>query len=125
MLNRLKVNFQSTRYILVSVFMYIYIFLSLWICVEIFKLNDFYSYFFIYITMYLLDYYLTLKWVFNKNHNKNIFLKYLIYLLSFLVLNLVMYKIISSFVFYMYSAFFVAAMLFPLRYFVSRNVVYK
>lgn len=116
---------QPAKYILISFFMYFYIFISLWVYVEICNFNDIYSYFFIYFSMYVLDYYLTLKWVFQKKHSKNIFIKYLIYLVSFLLLNTYIYKTISSYIFYMHAAFIVAILIFPLRYVVSKKIVYK
>lgn len=116
---------QTAKYILLSFFMYFYIFISLWIYVEICKFNDLYSYFFIYLTMYILDYYLTLKWIFIKKHNKSIFIKYLIYLFTFLLINTYIYEIISDSFFYMYAAFIVAVLIFPLRYLVSKKWVYK
>lgn len=102
-----------------------YVFLSLWALVDIFFIDKLYAYFFVYFSVYSLDYLLTLRWVFKKKHNKIIIIKYLIYLIAFLMLNTLIYEIISSYIYYLYAAFIVAILIFPLRYLISSKWVYK
>ena len=123
----MKFNFFSkeVRYILVSTLLYIYVFFLLWVLVDMLFMDSLLAYFIVYLSVYTLDYLLTLRWVFKKKHNKVIIIKYLIYLIAFLVLNTLIYEIISSYIYYLYAAFIVAILIFPLRYLISSKWVYK
>lgn len=123
----MEINFFSkqVRYILVSALLYIYVFFLLWILVDILFMNSLLAYFLVYFSVYTLDYLLTLRWVFKKRHNKTIIIKYLIYLIAFLGLNTLIFKITSSYIYYLYAAFIVAILIFPLRYLVSTKWIYK
>ena len=123
----MKFNFFSkqVRYILLSTLLYIYVFFLLWVLVDMLFMDSLFAYFIVYLSVYTLDYLLTLRWVFEKKHNKIIIIKYLIYLIAFLMLNTLIYEIISSYIYYLYAAFIVAILIFPLRYLVSSKWVYK
>lgn len=122
----MKFNFSKQfRYILLSALLYVYVFFLLWVLVDTLFMDSLLAYFIVYLSVYTLDYLLTLRWVFKKKHNKIIIIKYLIYLIAFLMLNTLIYEIISSYIYYLYSAFIVAILIFPLRYLVSSKWVYK
>lgn len=122
----MKFNFnRQFRYILLSALLYIYVFFLLWVLVDTLFMDSLLAYFIVYLSVYTLDYLLTLRWVFKKKHKKVIIIKYLIYLIAFLILNTLIYEIISSYIYYLYAAFIVAILIFPLRYLVSSKWVYK
>ena len=116
---------ESSRYIFISMMFYIYVFLGLWILVEAIQLNSLLAYICIYASAYIINYVITLKWVFRANHKNLIAIKYLIYLFFFLVINSLMYKILLDYLYFMNAAFLVAVILFPLRYISSKFLVYK
>jgi len=116
---------EPFRYIFISMMLYIYVFLGLWILVKEIKLNSLLAYISIYASVYLIDYVTTLKWVFRVNHKNLIAIKYLIYLFFFLIINSLMYKILLDYLYFMNAAFLVAVILFPFRYISSKFLVYK
>ncbi len=123
----MEINFfnKQIKYILVSALLYVSVFFLLWFLVDKLFMDNLLAYFLVYLSVYTLDYLLTLRWVFKKKHNKIIIIKYLIYLIAFLGINTLIYKIISGYVYYIYAAFIVAVLLFPLRYIASSLWVYK
>ena len=59
---------ELVGYISVSLFMYLYIFLSLSVLVYLFSYNELVAYLLAYSSAYLVDYILTLKFVFKETH---------------------------------------------------------
>lgn len=116
---------EPFRYIFVSIALYVYVFLGLWVAVEEMKLNNLIAYIYIYTSVYFIDYISTLKWVFKETHKNLIAIKYLIYLIFFLILNSFMYKILIEYLYFMNAALVVAIILFPLRYVTAKFFVYK
>ena len=116
---------ESFRYIFISMMLYIYVFFGLWILVEAIQLPSLLAYICIYASVYLIDYVTTLKWVFRANHKNLIAIKYLIYLIFFLVINSLMYKVLLDYLYFMNAAIVVAVILFPLRYISSKFFIYK
>jgi len=121
----IKDIYQPIRYIIISIILYLYVFLGLWIAVEKLKFDNFFSYVVIYASVYLIDYLLTLKWVFRVSHRNFLALKYLLYLASFLLLNSLIYNMLQERLYFMNAAIIVAIILFPLRYISSKFFVYK
>jgi len=117
--------YQSARYISTSIVLYFYVFFGLWICVEKFGFDDFFSYIVIYSSVYLINYLVAIKWVFKLNHRKIVVTKYLIYLATFLVIHSLVYKTIKEHLYFMNAAIIAAVILFPLRYISSKLFVFK
>ena len=117
-------SFEKTKYILVSLILYTYVFGVLWFFVEALGLDEFISYIITYLSAYLFDYLLTLKWVFKGEHKNKKLYKYLLYLFFCLLINFILYRFVFEYFNYMISALFVAVALFPLRFFISKAFVY-
>jgi hypothetical protein len=116
---------EPFRYIFLSLALYIYVFFGLWVAVEVIKLNSLLAYIYIYASVYLIDYISTLKWVFKETHKNLIAIKYLIYLIFFLVLNSLIYTMLLDYLYFMNAAIVVAVILFPLRYITAKFFVYR
>ena len=112
-------------YISVSLFMYFYIFLSLSVLVYVFSYNELVAYLLAYCSAYLVDYILTLKFVFRATHFWAKPVKYIVYILFFLALNTYIYVILLSYFSFLISALLTAMLLMPFKFAVSKYWVYK
>ena len=114
------------KYISVSAISYLYILTLLYFLVNKFNFDKLYSYVFVYITVYIVEYTLTLKFVFKKNHSAKKTFKFLIYVILFLFISSILYKYFLILkVNYLIGAILVAIILMPLRYFSNKLWVYK
>ena len=77
--------------------MYFYIFLSLSLLVYVFSYNEIVAYLLAYSSAYLVDYILTLKFVFRETHSWTKPVKYIVYILFFLALNTYIYVILLNY----------------------------
>ena len=112
-------------YIWVSLFMYFYIFLSLSVLVYVFSYNELVAYLLAYCSAYLVDYILTLKFVFRETHFWTKPVKYIVYILFFLALNTYIYVILLNYFSFLISALLTAMLLMPFKFAVSKYWVYK
>jgi putative flippase GtrA len=79
----------------------------------------------IYLFAYMFDYYLTLKFVFNKEHKSPALIRYVLYLVSFYVLNNLLFNgFLWLNINHLIASMFVIAILFPLRFFVNKFLVF-
>jgi hypothetical protein len=118
--------FQLTKYVFLSAFGYIYVFIMMFLLTGLAKVNARISYFVIYLSAYTLDYYLTLKYVFNTKHSIRKITKYIIYLASFFVLGNFLFNIFMELsAQYLVATLIVMCILFPLRFLVNKLIVYK
>lgn len=113
------------RYLYVSVSVYAYIFIGIYLLVNLFSLPEFSSYILIYGIAYILDYTFTLFFVFRRKHDFSKLIKYLIYIISFFFINALLYKIALNLgINYLLSVVLVAGILMPLRFLVNKYWVY-
>ena len=112
-------------YISVSLFMYFYIFLSLSLLVYVFSYNEIVAYLLAYCSAYLVDYILTLKFVFRETHFWTKPVKYIVYILISLALNTYIYIILLNYFSFLISALLTAMLLMPFKFAVSKYWVYK
>lgn len=113
------------KYISVSLLTYLYILTLLFFLVSEFNFDKLYSYIFIYISVYIIEYTLTLRFVFKKTHSVEKFLKFLIYIFLFLFISSILYKYFLILkVNYLIGAILVAIILIPFRYFSNKFWVY-
>jgi putative flippase GtrA len=116
---------EILRYILVSLGGYIFIFFFLYLLINILKLNKSIAYFVIYAFVYLFDYLITLKYVFRRRHKNTIILKYFLQLATFFLLNNLLFNSLIYFgIQYMIATVVVIIILFPIRFFTKKFIVY-
>ena len=118
-----------SKYTTASVVSFVSIFALMFIFVDILKIGLRVSYFIIYIFAYIADYLINLKIIFLKTHNMKTVKKYLLQLPIFFVLRNVLFNFFTLFAFfkvnYILSTILVVAILFPLRFLVQKNIIYK
>ena len=112
-------------YISVSVFMYVYIFSSLSVLVFIFSYDELIAYLVTYSSAYLLDYLLSLKFVFRETHFWTKPIKYILYVLFFLGLNTFLYASLLDYFSFLISALLTAMLLMPFKFLLSKHWVYQ
>lgn len=115
-----------SKYFIISVLSYIYVFSALYVLVSIYKVNKTVAFIIVYGSSYVLLYLIQLKFLFKKKHHKTKFVRYVIsvlalYLTANLCYNLGLFLNIN----YLLSTVITIALLFPLRLFVYTFYVYK
>lgn len=117
---------QGYRYILISVISYAYIFISLYILVDVFNWHKQLSFLVVYGIAYLLLYTIQLKFIFFGSHDTRKFAKYCIVILSFYFIANVLYFIgLKLDIHYLITTVFTICILMPLRFIVYKYIVYK
>lgn len=117
---------QIYKYILISVVGYMYVFSSLYVLVDVFELNKSFSFMLVYGILYILLYSVQLKYLFNKTHSKNKFIRFCISIITFYFLANFLYNIGVYFeINYLISTLLTVAILMPLRFIISKFVVFK
>lgn len=116
---------QIVRYILISVFGYTYIFLSLYLLVRIINIDKSIAFMVTYAIWYLLLYFIQLKLLFKTYHKKNKLIKFCVFLVTFYLLanllyNTGMYLKLD----YIISTVITILILMPIRFIVSKYYVY-
>ncbi|KKQ35707.1 MAG: GtrA-like protein [candidate division WS6 bacterium GW2011_GWA2_37_6] len=117
---------ELIKYIFISVFGYVAVFICLYLLIDILGINERVSYFFIYVIFYVITYLLGVAFVFKTSHsNKKVF-KFLIYIIIFFSLNNLIFNVILfSGLSYQIVVIITMFILFPLRFLSSKLVVYK
>lgn len=114
------------KYLMTSVFVYIYILAAIYALVDFLQMDKVVAYITVYITAYVMEYTLTLRLVFNEQHRLSKVLKYLGYVAVFLGLSTLLYKLqISVGVYYLLATLLTAVVLMPVRFFVNKYWVYR
>lgn len=121
-----NVRQQLLRYIIISLFGYSFVFVGLYILVDIFEIDKSFSFMMIYGVSYILLYGLQLKLLFKKDHNINKLFKFFISMLFFYIWANIFYNIgiwlnLNHFI----ATLLTIGVLFPFRFFVSKYFVYK
>ena len=117
---------QGYRYTLISIFSYEYVFVSLYLLVDVFNWNKQLSFLVVYGIAYLLLYTIQLNFLFFKSHDKRKFLKYCFVILSFyLIANLLYFIGLKFGVHYLITTVLTIFVLMPLRFIVYKYFVYK
>lgn len=122
----LKSKKQIYKYILISVLGYLYVFFSLYLLVDVFNINKSIAFMLIYGVLYLLLYLIQLKYLFYAKHNKYKFIRFcasiiIFYLIANLFYNIGIYLEIN----YLLSTLLTVAILMPIRFLVSKFIVFK
>lgn len=117
---------QIKRYVLISLFSYIYIFGMLYLMIDIWKFNKTLSFLLVYGFAYLFLYTVQLKYLFNTQHKNNKLFKFILSILLFYIMSNVFYNLFLFLnINYLVATVFTILLLFPIRFLVLRNIVYR
>lgn len=127
LLNLLLVNKNLIfKYILISVFSYTFIFFSLYFFIDKLLLNKSLSFFIVYGINYLFLYIIQLKFLFTAEHTNSKLIKYITSIAVFYLLANILFNLGLIFSLHYYSSTILTiVILFPFRFFVSKNIIYK
>lgn len=121
-----ELSTQIIRYICISIFSYGFIFISLYILVDIFQVNESLSFMLIYGVVYLLLYSIQLKFLFKTSHQKRRLVKFILSLLTFYIISNLLYNLfLYTNINYLISTALTVMILAPLRFLTSKYYVYK
>ncbi len=113
-------------YLLTSASVYIYILAAIYALVDVCKFEKIFAYIIVYVTAYVIEYTLTLRFVFNEQHRWIKVIKYITYVAIFLGFSTYFFKLLLSFgVYYLLATLLVALALMPVRFIVNRYWVYR
>lgn len=123
---KLQRNLVLIKYLLTSVFVYIYILAAIYVLVDFLRVDQVLAYVAVYITAYVVEYTLTLRLVFNEQHRWIKVLKYVAYVFVFLGLSTQLYKLLLLLgVYYLLATLLTAFALMPLRFVINKYWVYR
>ena len=126
LLSKIQENLTLIKYVLTSGLSYIYILGNLYILVDLFSLNKVSSYVIVYSTAYILEYLITLLFVFNEKHRWLKVIKFITYVSIFLGISTLLFKLLLSFnIYYLIATLLVALLLMPVRFLVNKYWVYR
>jgi putative flippase GtrA len=121
-----ELHSQVIKYIFISLFGYSFVFLSLYILVEILKTNKSIAFMIVYGVLYLMLYTLQLRLLFKTTHSNSKLIKFCLSLVFFYLLANVLYNTFNYFeINYLISTFITVLILTPFRFIISKFYVYK
>ena len=115
------------RYGLVTIFGYIFLFLSTLFFVEILKYPKIISYFISITILYINTYFIYTKFVFNTQSNKKRILKFCVYLVIFWFINNIFFNLLIKYLDIHYLLAIICNIIFLglIRFFVLRTWIFK
>ena len=117
---------QILKYIIISLWGYGFVFISLYVLVDLFKFNKSIAFMIVYGVSYLMLYTIQLKLLFKTTHSKAKLFKFCLGLIFFYVLANVFYNTFNYFeINYLISTFITILILTPLRFIISKFFIYK
>ncbi len=117
---------QVLKYIFISFFGYSFVFISLYILVDILKTNKSIAFMIVYGVLYLMLYTIQLRLLFKTSHSYSKLIKFCLSLVFFYFLANVLYNTFNYFeINYLISTFITVLILTPLRFIISKFYVYK
>ena len=121
-----KTKKQLIKYFLISAIGYSFVFISLYLFVDVLKMDKTVSFLIVYGIVYVFLYTIQLKYLFRVEHNLNKVIRFCIALLSFYICANLLYNIgLRLNVHYLISKVFTIAILMPLRFIVAKLYVYR
>lgn len=124
--SKIQENLTLIKYVLTSGLSYIYILGNLYILVDLFNLNKISAYVIVYSTAYILEYLITLQFVFNEKHQWIKVIKFITYVTVFLGISTLLFKLLLYFnIYYLIATLLVAFLLMPVRFVVNKYWVYR
>lgn len=117
---------QLIKYAKISIISYSYVFLSLYLLVELLDLNESIAFMIVYGILYALLYFIQMKYLFNTSHSKKKLIRFILAIATFYVLANLLYNLgIYLKINYLISTVITIAILMPLRFLTYKYVVYK
>lgn len=118
--------FEILRYLSTSLLVYVYILAAIYVLVSRLGLGPVPAYVLVYSIAYLLEFSVTLVFVFEEEFRWNKVVKYVVYVIIFLTVSTLIFKaMIVSGVYYLYATLLTAAILMPARFLVNKYWVYR
>jgi len=115
-----------SKYALISVLSYCYVFSALYLLVDTFECNKSVSFVLVYGLAYIVLYAVQLKYLFYKEHDRSKFIRYVLAIILFYILANLLYNFGLYFkINYLISTIITIAILMPLRLLVYTFYVYK
>jgi len=113
------------KYALVSFFSYGFVFLGLFVFIDLLKINKSVSFFIVYLLAYAMLYFVQLKYLFQQEHDHGKLVKFLLHIGFFFVCNNLLFNLLVWIGFhYILATVINIAILFPLRYLSSKLLVF-
>lgn len=114
------------RYIVVSIGMYLYIFIAMYLLVDRLGFDATPAFILVYLIAYFLDYLLTLRYVFDKDHGWKEVAKFILHILFFLGCGSLLFRgLVSINAHYLVATFLTALTLMPLRFLAHKFLVFR
>lgn len=124
--SKIRENFILVKYVLISASVYIYILGTLFILVDLFNIKKLLAYVLVYATAYILEYTISLRFVFKEQHRWLKMIKFITYITAFLGISTLLFQVLLVFnIHYLIATLLVAFLLMPFRFFVNKYWVYK
>jgi len=121
-----RVRQQLVKYVLISLMGYGFVFVGLFILVDLLRMNEKISFMIIYAISYFFLYTLQLKFLFKKDHDFNKLIKFFFTILFFYICANLIYNLgLQLNLNYLLATGFTIVVLMPLRFMVSKLFVYK
>lgn len=115
-----------SKYVFISLLSYVYVFVSLYLLIDVFSFDKKISFILVYGIAYLILYRVQLKFLFSKNHDNNKLLRYCFSILFFYISANILYNLgIYLDINYLLSTALTILILMPLRLLVYTFFVYK
>jgi putative flippase GtrA len=123
----LALNFRLiVKYLSVSIAMYLAVLLSMYVLVEVLGLFKTLAYVVTYLSAYVLDYLVNLRFLFYRDHSWTRVGKYVLQIAVFLVVGALIFRFLIAFeVNYLIATLMTAIVLMPLRFFAYKLIVFR
>lgn len=117
---------EVVKYLATSASVYVFIVASLYALVDLLSLGTTPAYVITYLMAYVMEYAMTLRFVFGAAHSGWKVAKYVLYLAASLAVSTLLYRFVVALgVNYVLAALLVAAALMPVRFVVNKMWVYR
>jgi len=114
------------KYLSVSAGMYILIFLSMYLLIDIIGISEMYAYVITYCLVYIVNYNINLRFLFYRDHSLSTILKYFSHIFFFLVSGSLIFKFLFNLnIHYIFATLLTAIVLFPPRFLTHKFIVFK
>lgn len=115
-----------SKYIFISLASYTFIFILMFILVDIFEIGKSISFFFVYALNYIFLYTIQLNFLFKTKHSSNKLRRFFIVIFIFYLITNLLYNLgLQLNLNYLVSTFLTIVLLFPLRFLVSKKIMFK
>jgi len=115
-----------SRYVLISIVSYIFVFSGLYLLIDILLINQTWAYMIVYGVAYIFLYAVQLRYLFNTEHDNKKFVRFCLMIVSFYAISNLLFNVfIAIDIHYLIATAITVVILMPLRLIVSKLFVYK